>query len=98
MLSVFLLRFVLQNIPRCVLQLVAVGCVFIATKQLEVRLVRFGLCVHRFIAFHRKAAILFTTPGNPATGGASHYDTLLLAGGTDLIAQRFTSCRCFVSQ
>jgi hypothetical protein len=26
-----------QNVPRCVLQLVAVGCVFLATKQLEVR-------------------------------------------------------------
>jgi hypothetical protein len=30
-------QFVLQGVPRCVLQLVAVGCVFIATKQLEVR-------------------------------------------------------------
>jgi hypothetical protein len=28
----------LQNVPRCVLQLVAVGCVFLATKQLEVGL------------------------------------------------------------
>jgi hypothetical protein len=27
---------VLQDVPRCVLQLVAVGCVFIAIKQLEV--------------------------------------------------------------
>lgn len=26
-----------QGVPRCVLQLVAVGCIFIAAKQLEVR-------------------------------------------------------------
>lgn len=26
----------MQGVPRCVLQLVAVGCVFIAAKQLEV--------------------------------------------------------------
>lgn len=31
-----LIQLLLQAVPRCVLQLVAVGCVFLATKQLEV--------------------------------------------------------------
>jgi len=33
---VLLLPLLLQGVPRCVLQLVAVGCIFLSSKQLEV--------------------------------------------------------------